>query len=92
MSGGEMAETRQIAVIYAADVVGFALVAALAFTGRDAEAREALQRHLAPHSIAPFKTIATWKAHDKILSADPRIVEMNERACVGPRKAETPEW
>jgi hypothetical protein len=37
-------------------------MAALALTGRDAEAREALQRYLAPPSTAPFKTVAAWKA------------------------------
>ena len=40
-----------------------ALVAALALTDHDAEAREALQRYLAPPSTAPFKTIAAWKAY-----------------------------
>ena len=39
------------------------LVAALALTGHDAEAREALQRYLALPSTGPLKTIAAWKAH-----------------------------
>ena len=39
------------------------LVAALALTGHDAEAREALQRYLALPSSGPLKTIAAWKAH-----------------------------
>jgi tetratricopeptide (TPR) repeat protein len=39
------------------------LVAALAFTGHDAEAREALQRYLALPSTGPLKTIAAWKAY-----------------------------
>ena len=38
------------------------LVAALALTGHDAEAREALQRYLALPSTGPLKTIAAWKA------------------------------
>ena len=38
------------------------LVAALALTDHDAEAREALQRYLALPSTAPLKTIAAWKA------------------------------
>jgi hypothetical protein len=38
------------------------LVAALALTGHDAEAREALQRYLALSSTGPLKTIAAWKA------------------------------
>ena len=39
------------------------LVAALALTGHDAEAREALQSYLALTSTGPLKTIAAWKAH-----------------------------
>ena len=42
------------------------LVAALALTGHDAEAREALQRYLALPSTGPLKTIAAWKAHDRV--------------------------
>jgi tetratricopeptide (TPR) repeat protein len=71
------------------------LVAALALTGHDAEAREALQRYLAPPSTAPFKTIATWKAHQESMmskqAANPRFVEMNERSYDGLRKAGMPE-
>ena len=39
------------------------LVAALALTGHDAEAREALQRYLALPSTGPLRTIAAWKAY-----------------------------
>ena len=39
------------------------LVAALALTDHDAEAREALQRYLALPSTGPLKTIAACKAH-----------------------------
>ena len=39
------------------------LIAALALTGHDAEAREALQRYLALPSTGPLKTIAAWKAY-----------------------------
>ena len=39
------------------------LIAALALTGHDAEAREALQRYLALPSTGPLKTVAAWKAH-----------------------------
>ncbi len=71
-----------------------ALVAALALTNHDAEAREALQRYLAP-STASFKTIAAWKAHlmslASKLGADPRFVEMSERSYDGLRKAGLPE-
>jgi tetratricopeptide (TPR) repeat protein len=72
-----------------------ALVAALALAGRDAEAREALQRYLALPSTAPFKTIAAWKAHQMSLvpkqGGDPRFVEMSERSYDGLRKAGLPE-
>jgi adenylate cyclase len=70
------------------------LVAALALTGHDAEAREALQRYLAP-SAASFKTVASWKAHLMSLApkqgVDPRFVEMGERSYDGLRKAGMPE-
>ena len=67
------------------------LVAALALTGHDAEAREALRRYLALPSTGPLKTIAAWKARQTSLGGDPRFVEMNERAYDGLRKAGMPE-
>jgi class 3 adenylate cyclase/TolB-like protein/Flp pilus assembly protein TadD len=71
------------------------LVAALALAGHDAEAREALQRYLAPPSTAPFKTIAAWKAHQESMvpkqGGDPGFVEMSERSYEGLRKAGMPE-
>jgi adenylate cyclase len=71
------------------------LVAALALTGRDAEAREALQRYLALPSTGPLKTIAAWKAfYNSQVSeqhGDPRYFEMNERMYEGLRKAGMPE-
>jgi adenylate cyclase len=71
-----------------------ALVAALGLTGHDAEAREALQRYLAPPSTAPFKTIAAWKAYQMSMvpkGGDPRFLEMSERSYDGLRKAGMPE-
>jgi adenylate cyclase len=71
------------------------LVAALALTGRDAEAREALQRYLALPSTGPLKTIAAWKGfYNSQVSeqhGDPRYFEMNERMYDGLRKAGMPE-
>ena len=67
-----------------------ALVAALALTGHDAEAREALQRYLALPA-ASFKTIAAWKALQISQGRDPRFVEMSERSYDGLRKAGMPE-
>ena len=71
------------------------LAAALALTDHDAEAREALQRYLAPPSIAPFKTIAAWKAYQMSQvpkqGGDPRFLEMSELSYEGLRKAGMPE-
>ena len=63
------------------------LVAALALTGHDAEAREALQRYLALPSTGPLKTIAAWKEHAEAQHGDPRFVEAHERMYDGLRKA-----
>ena len=68
-----------------------ALVAALALTDHNAEAREALQRYLALPSSAPLKTIAAWKTHPSEQGTYPRFVEMNERTLDGLRKAGMPE-
>ena len=68
-----------------------ALVAALALSDHDAEAREALQRYLALPSTGPLRTIAAWKAHQMSLGSDPRFVEMCKRSYDGLRKAGMPE-
>jgi adenylate cyclase len=67
------------------------LVAALALTGRDAEAREALRRYLALPSVGPLKTIAAWRAVTEADQGDPRYVEAHERMYDGLRKAGMPE-
>jgi adenylate cyclase len=67
------------------------LIAALALTDHEAEAREALERYLALPSTGPLKTIAAWKAHQTPLGDDGRFVEMNERIYDGLRKAGLPE-
>ena len=66
-------------------------MAALALTGQDAQAREALQRYLALPSTGSFKTIAAWKAYYSKQGGDPRFVEMSERSYDGLRKAGMPE-
>ena len=66
-------------------------MAALALTGHDAEAREALQRYLALPSTGPLKTIAAWKAYYSAQRGDPPRVESNERTYDGLRKAGMPE-
>jgi adenylate cyclase len=67
------------------------LVAALALTGHDAQAREALQRYLALPSAGPLKTIAAWKALNESQHGDPRFVEAHGRMYEGLRKAGMPE-
>jgi adenylate cyclase len=67
------------------------LVAALALSGHDAEAREALQRYLALPSTGPLKTIAAWKAYYSAQGGGPPRVEANERTYDGLRKAGMPE-
>jgi len=67
------------------------LVAALALTGHDAEAREALQRYLALPSTGSLKTIAAFKAYYSSQGGDPPRLEANERVYDGLRKAGMPE-
>jgi tetratricopeptide (TPR) repeat protein len=67
------------------------LVAALALTGHDAEAREALQRYLALPTSGPLKTIAAWKALTESQNGDLRYVEEHERMYGGLRKVGMPE-
>jgi TolB-like protein/Flp pilus assembly protein TadD len=69
------------------------LVAALALTGHETEAREALQRHLALPATEP-KTIAAWKAYFKARGvnerSDPRFLDFWDRMIEGLRKAGLP--
>ncbi|MBV8107281.1 MAG: tetratricopeptide repeat protein, partial [Hyphomicrobiales bacterium] len=67
------------------------LAAALALTGHDTQAREALQRYFALPSAGPLKTIAAWKALTEAQGGDPRFVEAHERMYEGVRKAGMPE-
>ena len=69
------------------------LVAALAVTGHDAEAHEALQNYLAVPRNGP-NTIAGWKAYWARITdshSDPRILESISRMIEGLRKAGMPE-
>ena len=68
------------------------LVAALALTDQDAEARDALRRYLALPSTGSLKTIASFKAHFvSEQHIDPRLVDRDERTLAGLRKAGMPE-
>ncbi len=71
----------------------FNLIAALALTGHEAEAHEALQSYLASVPSGP-KTIAAWKATvAPVARADspPRYLETLDRTYDGLRKAGVPE-
>ena len=66
------------------------LAAALALTGHEAEAREAMQHYLALPSSARLRTITAWKAYNARFSnpsSDPRALESLERMREGLRKA-----
>jgi hypothetical protein len=84
-------EQARRAIAIAPDKVPFVhagLIAALVLTGRDAEAREALQRYLALPSSGPLKTIAAWKAFiSNTPQGDPRSVDLWARVIGGLRKA-----
>jgi adenylate cyclase len=69
------------------------LVAALAFAGHEAEAREALQRYLALPP-AGLRTIAAWDAYKAQTTnphTDPRLLNYWDRKIEGLRKAGLPE-
>jgi adenylate cyclase len=69
------------------------LIAALVLSGREGEAREALQRYLAL-PITELKTIAAWKADEASLQyqhSDPRFLQVWDREIGALRKAGMPE-
>jgi hypothetical protein len=66
-------------------------VPALALTGRDTEAREALHRYLALPSIGPLKTVAAFKAYWSAQGGRLARVEATERVYDGLRKAGMPD-
>jgi TolB-like protein/tetratricopeptide (TPR) repeat protein len=67
------------------------LIAALALSGHEAEAHDALQNYIASVPSGP-KTIAAWKASDPSTSmGSPRYVEAFDRYYEGLRKAGMPE-
>jgi hypothetical protein len=66
-------------------------VAALALSGHDAEACEALKRYLALPSDGALKTVAAFKAYYSSQGGGPARVETNERTYDGLRKAGMPE-
>src|SRR5271165_4710042 len=69
------------------------LIAALGWTGRQAEAHDAIQRYLALFPTGPG-TLAAWKAvkaQKTNSDSDPRVLEFWDRAIEGLRKAGLPE-
>ena len=68
-----------------------ALAAALALTGHEAEAQDALQHYLALPSNRRAGTIAALKAYNARFGGDARVLETQERTYDGLRKAGMPE-
>ena len=70
------------------------IAAALALSGHEAEAREALQQYLALPSSAQVRTIAAFKAHNARsagVTIDPRVLDTYARLYEGLLKAGLPE-
>ena len=68
-----------------------AVAAALALTGHEAEAQDALQHYLALPSNRRAGTIAALKAYNARFGGDARVLETQERTYDGLRKAGMPE-
>ena len=68
-----------------------ALAAALALSGHEAEAQDALQHYLALPSNRRAGTIAALKAYNARFGGDLRVLETQERTYDGLRKAGMPE-
>jgi tetratricopeptide (TPR) repeat protein len=77
------------------------IIAALALTGHEADAHEALQRYLAlppdlrlPPGAVGMRTIAAWKAYKALVTSehtDPSYLDYWDRLIEGMRKAGMPE-
>jgi adenylate cyclase len=70
------------------DIPYLYLIPALALTGQESHAREALQRYLALHGV--LRTMAAWKSNrDQVVNehTDPRYVQYWDRLIEGLRKA-----
>jgi adenylate cyclase len=82
---------RRLLAVAPEDSIQQALLAsALALTGRQAEAREALQRYLSLKGTAS-KTIAQFRARHRAMSDSPKWLAYSDRLVEGLRKAGMPE-
>jgi hypothetical protein len=66
------------------------LTSALALTGRDAEAREALKQYLSAKGTTS-KTIAQFRPQHRAVSDNPKWLAYSDRLIEGLRKAGIPE-
>jgi hypothetical protein len=69
------------------------LTAALALSGHEAEAREALPHYVALPSSSQLRRIAalkTYEARFANVNTDPRVLESNERGEIPASRSETP--
>jgi TolB-like protein/class 3 adenylate cyclase/Tfp pilus assembly protein PilF len=81
---------RTLAVMPERSIQQALLASALALTGRQAEAREALQRYLSLKGTTS-KTIVQFRARHRALSDDPKWRAYSDRLIEGLRKAGMPE-
>ncbi len=83
-------ERRALAMTPEMSIEQALLASALALTGRQAEAREALQRYLSLKGTAS-KTIAVYRARHRALSDSPKWLAYSDRLIEGLRRAGMPE-
>jgi predicted Zn-dependent protease len=81
---------RSLAIVPESPFQWALLASALALTGRQAEAREALQRYLSLRGITS-KTIAEFRPRHRALSDNPKWPAYSDRLIEGLRRAGMPE-
>ena len=86
---------RTITVVSNSSFAHGNIIAALALTGHEADAHEALQRFLAlPADVFGLRTIAAWKTYQAQRTgphSDPAVLDFFDRRIEGLRKAGMPE-
>jgi hypothetical protein len=81
---------RKTLAIHLLPISQLLLTSALAHTGRDAEAREALKKYLSLKATTT-KTIAEFRPQHRAVSDNPKWLVYSDRLIEGLRKAGMPE-
>ena len=81
---------RKTPAIHDLPISQLLLTSALALTGRDAEAREALKQYLSLKATTT-KTIAEFRPQHRAVSDNPKWLAYSDRLIEGLRKAGMPE-